>query len=525
MNKLKTKLQNITSQQFTNVYIVTIILLIALDIDQYLYPVLNQYGIPLPSTIFHFIWLPLYVLAIFFILEPNKKKVFICAFSIGVIYAGYLVIHHFNVLNLRDSLMLPANFYYNIRDELINLITLIIPFGYIYAVYRLNISVKNVEKILLIVSMMISVPIVITNIFTCSPSTYEGWTKANFLTWFSNIYEVYHPRQIATKFFFSQGNTTGIVLFMTYPVLWNMLYKAKCNWKLIVAIIIQGLAMYCLATRVATYGVLLLPVAYLLIWLFCIVFKKAVFDKKFLLITLVILAVFGSMFKYTPAYVNQQINNQNDWELVSKDDLRLQIKDGIIADGSLVPGSQEYINFWSYIFWDNKWLLSIPKVYYMEFYHYGLDPKFWVDLIFEYDFYDRASGRDFEKIFFDYKWANITPQQKLLGFGYSTFMNGSIVLEQDFIMQIYTLGPVGFALFVSPWLILLLIVLVLALKRFKHVLSTDILVFGMSLVGGYFCAYSSGHALDELFSSMLLALLMGKLLLMVTKPQLVNTNE
>jgi len=277
----------------------------------------------------------------------------------------------------------------------------------------MDLEVKQVDRIIVLLSMMISIPIVICNLLCCSPSTYVGWTQANFFSWFTNGYELYHPRELATIFFFSEGNTTGIVLFMTLPLMWNILRK-NFDWKLIVCIFIQGIAMCCISTRVATYGVLIMSGAYLVIYIFCLLFKKYKFDYRFVIVLIAFLALFGSVFTKTPAYVNQQLNEHNDALIVDNEELRKELKNSY-TDPKLEPFSEEYINYWSHVFADNTFFLSFPETYYTKLYFYRFDPKWWVDIIFEVDFYDRASGRDIERIFTRYKWDNLTNVQKLFG--------------------------------------------------------------------------------------------------------------
>ena len=511
-------LKNIKQQErkdLNRIFTVTMAMVIILDCDEYLYPFFQSIHLPLPSTILTFIWLPLFLLLVFYRLEENKKTVFTAAVVLGVVYLAYFALHHLNCKDLVKTLFLPGNYYYSLYQEFSYYVRMILPLLYIYVIYKLDLSTEDVEKLVVMISAMIAVPILVTNLFTCSPSTYDGWTKANFISWFFNIYDTYTPREIATSFFFSEGNTTGMVLFMTYPILLNITRKRNMDWRLIVLLIVQGLAMYCLATRVATYGVILMTVAYLAIYFFCLFLKKVEWNKKMVFIYLGIIAIFAAIFPVSPAYVNQGINQMNDWYIIENEQMRKD-RAAELEDPELEPYSEEYINYWSYIFEDNAFFLSIPPVYFTEKYYYRFDPKFWVDIIFEYDFYDRASGRDIENIFFKYKWKNLSAKQKLLGMSYSIPMEGGIVVEQDFVSQYYTHGPTGWVLLCAPWLLALLVVVVLALKKFKKVIGPDILVFGMSLVAGLAAGYNSGHLLCEVFGSLLLATLLGRLLRYVT---------
>ena len=178
----------------------------------------------------------------------------------------------------------------------------------------------------------------------------------------------------------------------------------------------------------------------------------------------------------------------------------------------MIPGSAEFNFYYQNIFENYYWLLTISEEYYKWFYPYVIDPKFYVDLIFEYDFWERQSGRQFQQIFFDYKWDKLNDTQKLFGFGYSRFMMGSILLEQDFLMQKYTLGYLGTVILTFPWLGLLIYMLYQVVRNIKKACNFDLIVYGVAfgaILGG---AYMSGHVLDQFFSSTFLALFAGIIL-------------
>jgi hypothetical protein len=156
-------------------------------------------------------------------------------------------------------------------------------------------------------------------------------------------------------------------------------------------------------------------------------------------------------------------------------------------------------------------LLTIPAIYYEWYYPYTIDPKFYVDLVFNYTLYERASGRQFQRIFFDYKWNKLTDQQKLFGFGYSRFMQGSILLEQDFLMQKYTFGLIGTILMTAPWILLLLIILYRVLTKINQHLNLNFIATGIGFVGILLAAYLSGHVLDQFLTNVYLALLLAVL--------------
>ena len=150
-------------------------------------------------------------------------------------------------------------------------------------------------------------------------------------------------------------------------------------------------------------------------------------------------------------------------------------------------------------------------MYYTEYYSYQHDPKFWFDVCMM-PVFDRVNGRQIETIFFNYKYQNLTSPEKLLGMGYSTFMNGSIVLERDFVMQIYTLGYIGELLCVVPWILICLYGLVQFIRNWKKLLNLENMMLIVSLGAGLGSAYLSGHMLDQFITTIFMALIVAVLL-------------
>jgi hypothetical protein len=107
--------------------------------------------------------------------------------------------------------------------------------------------------------------------------------------------------------------------------------------------------------------------------------------------------------------------------------------------------------------------------------------------------------------------------EKILGFGYSTFMNGSIVLEQDFKQQIYTLGYAGFALLILPWLLVCLYGAYCFLRYRKQMFNLLNVCMVVSLGAGLGSAWLSGHMLDQFITSVFMAMVVAFLLNQVQK--------
>lgn len=503
-------------------YISTVLLITLqplIDMDYLLYEFLNSFGLPRFSTILRFIIIPLMIIWCFFVVDKNKKKTFIFGLIYGITMIIYYYLHVKQSIYLYPILELTTNFKFNWFQELTYILTLILPYGLIYLIYNLKLRENTIKNITIISASVISIPIFLGDLFVFGKSTYFGYTVANFFSWFTGIYEKYHPRELTSKFFFNEGNTIGILMFMLLPLLLYFFTKEKDKRNRIligVLILIHCLSMQILGTRVATYGAVLFPAMYIVMYLFdSLVMKNNKIEKTVLVFLLVITAIFGLTLNYTPAIENQRVDAENDLALLNNGAAE-EGRDAL-KDAPLIPGTKEFNEFYIFMFEQYgiraKYASSIPTMYYIDWYNYKFDPKFWVDMIF-LPVFDRVSGRQIQTIFINYKWEKVTGPQKLLGMGYSTFMNGSIVLEKDFVQQIYTLGYVGMVLTCIPWLIMIGYIGIKVLLKFKKLFNLEIMTYGIALLAGLATAYISGHTLDQfvtsIFMSMLMAILLNK---------------
>ena len=490
-----------------------------IDMDYLFYEQFQAIGLPRLATVVRFLVLPALTLASFLLREPKKKRTFILALVYGILFVVYFVLHTKQAEGLVERLWLTDNFRFNTWQELTYVLTLIFPYAMIYISYHEHFTKKELKIAILAVSALISVPIVLGDLYVFGRSTYYGDTVGNFFSWFSGIYDWYHPRTLASKFFFNEGNTAGILLFMILPVLYCFLAESdsKAERKWIGALIgIQSLAMVMLSTRVATYGAVVVPVLFLILYLLNgFVLKKDAVQKN-LCITCVILAVFfGAILNWTPAIQNQKVDAKNDVALLHNGAIQFAADDLKNAE-DLVPGSEEWINFYVYAFEtygiNARYIQSVPSMYYTEYYSYQHDPWFWFHVCYDIPVFDRVNGRQIETIFFNYKYENLSSAEKILGMGYSTFMNGSIVLEKDFAQQVYTLGYAGVIILLFPWIGILLYGVYMVIRYWKKMITLENVCLFIALGAGFGSSWLSGHYLDQFLTTIPTAFIVAILL-------------
>lgn len=503
------------------IYILTLTLVALhpiIELDYLFADFFDGIGLPRLTTVIDFIIFPLIVILTFWLFEEKKKKV---SFLFGLyllIFGAYFILHILNADNLQYNLFLPNNYVFLLSDEVLYTITLLLPLVYIWVFYHFNIKEDIMKYVVLVLSCITSLPILISNLFVFGRSTYVGYTIDNIFSWFSLPYNdtTAHPRMYATKFFFEEGNTVGILMFIILPLLYYFFYKTeKKREKIFIGIIIfiQSISMIILSTRIATYGSVLIPIAVLAVYVVLVIIKKEKWKLYFPAFMVVITVICGIIIPFGPAYQNQQID-ASDYGFLKQNDGEISSGKEIVRKGeNLVKYSKEWRDFYVYMFEDYSYLIGVtPPVYYTEWYDYRHDPEFWVDLIFDYPLEERVSGRQIQEIFTHYKFDPLNMYQKALGMGYGTFMRGSILLERDFAQQYFSYGYVGFILIMAPWLIItayLGIKLLLGYKKGYWTFYNILLMMGVCV--GLVASYTSGHTLDELTTSMILALFLAVL--------------
>lgn len=489
-----------------------------IELDYLLYGTYADLNITRLTTIVDYIVIPLILVIILFLYEKDRKRLlFLLGFVI--VFILYFIIHCISAYNVSNVIHLTDNYSFSIKDELLYAITILIPLGYLFLSKNINISKNSIKRICVTLSVVTALPIVISDIYIFGQSTYSGMTYDSIFGWFKLPFHplFYHPRRYACKFFFEEGNTIGILLMMILPLLYYFFNDEK---KLInkilfgTLIFLQSIAMIMLSTRLSTYGAALIPfivfVAYIII---CLANKEKI-NKLFIAFLILMCAICSIIIPFSPAYRNQLID-ASDYGYLKVEDQTLESAKGLLKDTSKYEKwSKEWRDFYAYMFEDYSFLIKVtPPIYYTEWYSYKYDPEFWVDVIFDYPLEERVNGRQIETIFTKYKWSELNSAQKLVGLGYSTFMNGGILIERDFVQQYYSFGLIGLIILFAGWVVVTIFAGVIVIIGYKkgtwNLLNISLL---MSIGFGFVSSVVSGHTFDELTTSLFISLCLSMLL-------------
>ena len=103
--------------------------------------------IPRLTTVIDFLILPLLVILAFWFNEKNKKKVGLLFGIYILIFGMYFLIHCRNANIIQGSIHLTDNFYFNIKDEIVYTLTLLIPLVYVYVFNLTEIGEKIIKRV------------------------------------------------------------------------------------------------------------------------------------------------------------------------------------------------------------------------------------------------------------------------------------------------------------------------------------------------------------------------------------------
>ena len=190
------------------------------------------------------------VLFIFFlfisIIFINKKalKYSKYLFLYYIICFLYLIINYF--LNKNFISLIPD--YYSFYKESLTIIKLIMPITFLYSLYFLNLKQKEYIFIVKIWTIIISLSIIITNIFKISLSSYSNdIITYNIFSWYKN------PSYLlsASKGFFTYANQVALILLCLLIVMTKEVLIKKNN---IIYLILIMLSMLMLGTRLSSLG-------------------------------------------------------------------------------------------------------------------------------------------------------------------------------------------------------------------------------------------------------------------------------
>ena len=395
---------------------------------------------------------------------------------------------------------------------------MLIPIFIIIISYNIKFSSSDINRIVNIMTILVSGTIVLTNILKISIGAYE--TKIisySIFDWFKKgLYINNTFYDVATRGYFSFANMISCLLLGTTSMLFYQLFK-KFNFKTVLMIIIQMLAMFMLGTKVSTFGFLLALIAMTFVYLFFVIIKHEIkFNYKPLLLVVVLFASWFLIYNYSPCKNRTEgtniIEENEGTDKDEKNSKKIDEMKNIIVDENDDLSEEMKKEIITKFVKDNYVDFAIKEDYIINKYPYQYDPYFWFEIM-QQPYYKKTDNRFLMSSILDRlkELNNKKVMDDLFGITYSR-MSDIGVLERDFQEQFYTLGIFGSILTVGIYLIILIVCglyLIFNFKKekfkFKNI-SLFICLFS-ALAGAYYC----GNTLDNLTFSIIFAFLFGQL--------------
>lgn len=406
MNKIK---DFFTKEKLIKIINILFVLSIILDLHIFYNSISTLIRIVLITILFGIIFL--------FYSNKKDKKLLSIYFILLLIY---IILHILSINNFD----VPHYSSYSVIKELLYFIKMIMNVFIIYIIYKLNYNLKNFKNTLIWSTILIAASIIICNIFEI------GYTSYNFESLKYNIFdwtnEKYSFLELSSKGYFHLTNQISAILALYYGLLLIYLNE-KLECKTIGALLLAGISMIMLGTRVSNYIPMILIAIATFIYLLLTIVKREKFNYKFILILLMLFSINCALYQIAPL----QSRNAYYASLFNKKEKPKNY--GNFLDLSVISDK----DFKKYL--ENY---NIVPAFYNDYYKLEYDREF-------YEYYislDTSKINDTrfleEQVIKRVKELNDNRADDYFGIGYDRIMN-IFNIESDYTMQYYAIGIIG----------------------------------------------------------------------------------
>lgn len=444
----------------------------------------------------------------YFFVSNNKRKYWLLIYPI--ILGIYFVFHNLNANNFRS--VVPGNFNYSTIQETLYLIKMVTPFLLIYVIFESELAKRDILNIIKILTCIISLIIIITNILCISYGSYsDEKIKANLFSWFTKNEFVY--QELASKGLFEYANQISaiLIMFLTFNILETIEDKKIKN---IFVLVVNILGLFLLGTKVSVLGIILV-FAYTLI---ANILNKKINGKKYIKKSLSIVSIlfvcYLLVLSYNPIFMRmdetktiEAVKNVEVVETIENENTIIQ--NNVIEENKITKEDEEKsieANIRN-ICKDKQ----LKEEFVLDAYPYKYDSEFWLKI-----FNEPLSKR------VDFRYIETSMVKRVLEinnnkcdtlFGITnTRVQNIFNIERDFIVQYYALGIIGSIIIFVPYLLLLgIFVKKVICNKCKNIDTTQIISF-ITILLMFAIAYYTGNLLNSLSFTIYLTLLFGLLL-------------
>lgn len=442
-----------------------------------------------------------------FALKFEKKDFFFIGY--GVCLIAYFILHHFNALNF--NVVVNEKFTYSLVNELLYMFRMAIPYIMTVIFYKHKFKKNTLLNIVFWITTIISLVIIISNIFKVSYLSYGGageFIKGNIIDWFTNK-KLTHA-ELASIGFFSSANQLGCLMAVLFPI--SILnYFEKKNYLSLINVFFNIIAMLMIGTRVTSYSWIAIAFVMLLLYFYFTFIKKEYnFDWKLVLKFLIVLSLSAGIFVYAP--IHRRLYTEDYSKTISENEYLVKSKQAELEkniEESFWLEEDEIIRRRETFVYDYISKVPINTAYTINIYSYWNDPLFYYDII-KLPFDQLCDNRYMESLLINrVKDINDNANDKWFGMNFSALRNADIYLERDFEMHYYSLGIIGVILLTGPYIIFLIFAAIYILLNYKKKCKIDSIVYCLCISIMCLCGYLSGSVLDSLLNTIICGSLIG----------------
>lgn len=446
------------------------------------------------------------------IIQSDRKKIISRLLILGGIFVVYFGLHFYNMSLFNNDVYPNQNsnilveFYY-IYKTFINPIVLMI------SLYYMRVDKKYLIRIVQIFSLVISLVIIISNIFHFGYVSYgeeDVRCLKSIFDWFTfkNTYR-YSFYELTCRGLYFSANQLSSITFMIMPIILYLTYKRKkfIDYFSLVSLIIS---MYMIGTKVSTYGVIaVFMMFYVLYFFFAIYNKKTENNMKLKNITGISLIMAGSilLFFFSPRYYElKYINSDVSTVKLIQDNLTSSEKDVTlftteweeIEKFDCFKMSDEEKKLFKEFFNNYSDYMGVSP-FIIKSYNSNAHPDFWCNYL------KTSKNNDYRvlktSILNNIYKENNNEFDKYFGLGYGL---GFIYTEADYSYQFYIYGIVGCIVLLSGYFIAVIISAYKILKNKLFNIESMLLLSSPAIA--LFTAQFSGHVLERTMPLLILSI-------------------
>lgn len=432
----------------------------------------------------------------------------------------YTIAHHLNIVYSSGYYITEG--IYDIATELMYVERLIVPTLLLYTVIITKPDKIKLQKVMLFVVLVISLVIILTNIFKVSFASYVTTENKNIsynlFDWFET--EDIPYKESLSKGWFVSANQIGALLVILLPVTIYILLKENKAYTYVI-LFTQIIALNLIGTRVASLGWMLACVAMTIVYIILVLMKKInKLSLQNICALIVIIETGALLFIHSPAHNRDfadTYQNMYEEELSEKEEgeyITLSDFNKILSNENsmkeyigkkVVKHNLKYEAMCKYIA-ENHRYHGITKIYINEIYPYQDDPEFWINM-FTLPAAIKGDNRERQiEIVKRIKEKNNNDfLDSLLGMGATPMNSRGYMIENDIISHYYNLGIIGIITFVAPFVTCLIYVIIKSRKNVLKLFNLQFIVLALALCEAYFLGYFAGHVLDEYIITLYLA--------------------